>query len=80
MVDDPVVEQFRLKTFGSSYSGVITLAYPSKSLCVAMGLVGTDITPSMLKSLMKHVKSKNRSKLVFYIYQGDTEIKREYEL
>lgn len=81
MFHDPVIEQFRLNPSSTSYSGVFTLAYPSKNLCIVLGfLSATTLKPSQIKQLKSHVKSKGRKEVVFYREQNGTEIEKRFKL
>ena len=81
MFDDPVVEQYRLNPSESGYSGVFTLAYPSKSVCIALGFTSTKpLKLSQVKALITHVKSKHRATLVFYRDKHCIETQRTIKL
>lgn len=74
MFSDPVIEQYRLNAVSSRYSGVFTLVYPSPKKCIVLGFVSTQkIKPSHIKQLIKHIKCKGRSELIYYRVQHGLE-------
>jgi len=75
MFNDPVIEQFRLNGDEDGYSGVFTLAYPSKSICIALGFTSSvSLKVSQFKQLIKHAKKNGRKELVFYRERNGKEI------
>ena len=77
VLNDPVIEAYRLNPSKSGYSGTFTLSYPTKKTCIALGFSSTKpLQLSQLKEIMCHVKAKGREKLVFYRERNGQEIKR----
>ncbi len=81
MFDDPVIEQFRLNPNDKGYSGVFTLAYPSKSICIILGFTNSlPIRVSQIKKLIQHVKGRGRNKIIFYRELNGKEIEKRFKL
>jgi len=81
MFTDPVVEQFRLNPSEDGYTGLFTLAYPSKSICIALVFTSTTaLKLSQVKQLIEHVKQTNRTTLVFYRDKRGVETQRVINL
>jgi hypothetical protein len=78
---DPVIEQYRVNLRGNSYSGVFTLAYPSKNRCIVLGFISSSrLKKSQLMQLKKHVLSRGRKLLVFYRQKQGKEFEKIYTL
>lgn len=81
MFNDPVIEQYRVNARGNSYSGVFTLAYPSKERCIVLAFISSSaLKKSQLARLKQHVRSKGRKLLVFYRQKQHREIEKVYKL
>lgn len=81
MFSDPVIEQYRLNAESGSYSGVFTLAYPSKKACVILGF--TSFKPlrlSQLKQLIAHIKATGRDTLIFYRTKHGVEVEKKIRI
>lgn len=78
---DPVLEEYRVNSKDGTYSGTFSLAYPSKTKCIAMGLISS--TPPKLsqwRELIAHVKSKGRTELIFYRNRDGCETEKVIKL
>ncbi|TDF41880.1 hypothetical protein EYS14_03290 [Alteromonadaceae bacterium M269] len=74
MLHRPVVEQYRLNPQGDSFSGTLTLCYPSKTRCIAMGYISVKpLTPHQMKSLVRHIKAQGCQTLTYYREIGGIE-------
>ena len=75
LLDDPICETYRLPSLCGSFGGSFTLPYPSKSICEIVGLVSLSQLPLIRyrTELQEHVKSKGRSKIIYYTYDGEIE-------
>jgi len=81
MFSDPVIEQYRLNSSCIGYSGVFTLAYPSKSICIVLGFVSsTAIKPSQIRKLICHVKKRKRNQIIFYRDRNGQEIEKRFSI
>ena len=64
---DPIIEEFRITPRNGSFCGVVTLAYPSKVVCVMCGLFSKDkVTRQDLRKLIEHVRSRGRKSIEYY--------------
>ena len=80
MFNDPVIEQYRLNPNDLGYSGVFTLAYPSKKICIILGFTSSvSLKPSQIKKLITHVKNKGRN-TIFYRERDGCEIEKRFNL
>ena len=81
MFSDPVIEQYRVNPQGDSFSGVFTLAYPSKKRCIVLGFYSTSkLRKSQLIALKNHVLSKGHELLVFYRQKHNKEFEKIVKL
>ena len=79
MLNNPVVEQYRLENKGK-FIGTITIAYPNRNDAILLGYSGGVLKPSLIKEIIKHIRKLNKTRLIFYRVKNNRDIRKVYEL